>query len=620
MITQSKEATPERRARVHAMLMKSDNGRFNFQDNSAIIFCLHFSVFLFMVGVLVYFFNISRAIFGTLVWWIAIITICYALLTVMPIFYPDELLYTPFSSLVLRTYLGFPYAASHVFTWIKPLRRLADTTRKHYREMRDRYSDGFFEGKTKLAEEAASKPSSEIDTEVLERTMLVLNEDHALNAFFDTIPGFCDSKLVQKPLRSRVMTKLEQSLDGFLDRSFSSHLVTESVRRDRLITCLNAAHSALGPSAVSKILGDFFKRPRDEALKSVAIGHSLRPWGHNSDDLIRSNVRTIIACIITRARNRDEQWTVLVKEVYGVQDGAFRDYLEHGDSVLLAILITIAREGLRTGRSERGVLESLSQFDICNTVVELQRNFCTLWNEIVQEARSEGASNTPTEILSGIYRLFVPLHQGTDSSPTQLSASADSNNDLDINPSPTPSYPPCNVPSHRPSSAVHGPATTSPTAPPPIQRSKSRKFLPYLCSTSHWQAPLAVSPEVVTENTLSSNAGTFVASGTAYTADPILGSTSGSGPARQQAEETRTIPVSATVGTFPTVVPILASHSTVPAVLPLSTGPTVTQLDNAPHTPGTPPSTSTTAALAISPHVTTVSGQYPGVSVRTTGN
>ena len=44
------------------------------------------------------------------------------------------------------------------------------------------------------------KPSSKIDTLILERILHTLNEDRALETFFDSIPGFCDSELCMLPL------------------------------------------------------------------------------------------------------------------------------------------------------------------------------------------------------------------------------------------------------------------------------------------------------------------------------------------------------------------------------------------------------------------------------------
>ena len=87
------------------------------------------------------------------------------------------------------------------------------------------------------------------------------------------------------------------------------------------------------------------------------IGRTLVRWDHSGDDLIAPDVRMIGACIIARMRDRDDRWTNLVKERFGVPDGVFRDYLAHGDIMLLVILIHVTLEEVRTGRSERGVPE-----------------------------------------------------------------------------------------------------------------------------------------------------------------------------------------------------------------------------------------------------------------------
>jgi len=85
---------------------------------------------------------------------------------VVPVFLPEGLLYTPFSSLALRVYLVFPPAAYQVCSRIRPLRGLSNDIKEHYRDLRDRYIEEFMEGKIKSVEEAASKPSSEIDKSI----------------------------------------------------------------------------------------------------------------------------------------------------------------------------------------------------------------------------------------------------------------------------------------------------------------------------------------------------------------------------------------------------------------------------------------------------------------------
>ena len=197
--TQKTEYSPETRARFHAKYAKK-YGALIF-DDSKYLLCLHLSLFLFAAGLLVYFFNTNRATFDVVVSLIAIATVYYALSTLSPFTEHDISWDTPFSPMVLRVYLGVLNTVVQVFSWIKPLHGLSTEAKKHHRDLSDRYRRGVSDGNAKLLEKEASKRSSEIDAEVVERMLLALDEDHAFEIFFDTIPGFCGSKLVQ-PLYS----------------------------------------------------------------------------------------------------------------------------------------------------------------------------------------------------------------------------------------------------------------------------------------------------------------------------------------------------------------------------------------------------------------------------------
>jgi len=77
-------------------------------------------------------------------------------------------------------------------------------------------------------------------------------------------------------------------------------------------------------------------------------------------------------------------------------------------------------------REALSILPSVLKFDILNTLPELQHDFCTLWNDIVQQAQSSGTENNPfMEILSGIWGLYIALHGTTASNydPLRLPAS-----------------------------------------------------------------------------------------------------------------------------------------------------------------------------------------------------
>ena len=633
-LTQNEEYSPETRGRFRAKVAYV-YGPLTFDGDGKYLFCLHLSFFLFAAGLLIYFFNINRATFGAVVWWVAITTVLYTIISVRAISQCNMLYVTPFSPMILRVYLGVLHAMVKVFSRIKLLHGLSVEATEHHLHLSDRYEVGVIEGNAKLLEDAASKPSWNIDAEILERMLNVVGEDHKLEALFEAIPGFCDSKLVQNHLLPWVGFKLRRSLVAFLDRTFSSHLVPESVRNDRLITCLNAAHSALGPIGVSHILANVFDGHRDEALKSVEIGHSLVWWDHNSDGLYNPVVRRLVAPIITGAQDRNDRWTTLVKEVFGVPDEVFRDYLARGDSVLLAVLIHVTHGAFLADHLERGILESLSRFDIHNTAAELQQDFCTLWNAIVQEAKNDRFGSTRTQILAGIRHLFAPLHQGTNASPNQFPAPLDSIDDSDPILSWPPLYPSCNIPGHHPDLAAQAP-------PPPsiirrhsepaigvsvVQRPQSSHRLGCTKSYGHLPAvpwptqpgcppksalrpalvrppPFTNSRDVVTKDAMPDFADI------SGTADPNHGSTSRSGPIVRREEETRPAPISVVPGFLPSPFPTPAlSHSAISAMPPSSIDPAPEQTQFL-HRPPEAPTLTTTPS---SPHV---SNQHlsPGIA------
>ena len=412
--TQQPWHTPDQRARVRAYFASHPWGPYVTWGSDRPPFYLHISLFLFMAGCAIYLFNLDRTVFYAVICWITIFTTAYTIVTVGGIFVPHELLYTPFSPLLLQAFLAISYAVFQVCSYIKPLDILFNGAKKRYRRLSDRYSDGFIPGIWKVAEENASNPSSEIDSSVIERIFLALDDDHALEAFFNTIPGFCNSNIVEVPLPSPVGIKLRQALDGFLDRTFSFNSIPESVKSDRLFTCLNAAHAALEPSAISDILDDIFNGRWGEVLQSVEIGLSLRSWGHGKNDSIDLNIQRIVASIVARARRQDDRWTRLAKDEFGVPDRVFRDYLAHGDTIPLAILIHTTRQALQNRRPQRDVLRSLSRIRIHDTLPVLQQEFCALWNEIVLGARNEGPDQSAIYILPEIRHLFEALHQGTN--------------------------------------------------------------------------------------------------------------------------------------------------------------------------------------------------------------
>jgi hypothetical protein len=456
--------SPEKQARIRAFLANGSHKSHLLTGGDGLIGYVHLAIFLFVVGAVIYLYHVNHTIFIVVAVWIGYAAIAYLFFTLLPIFVSDIFMCTPLSPIVLHLSLGISYVVIGVFSCTTRCHRLRD-------DIKMRYQIGFMSGKFREIKATASKPSSKIDALVLEEFFFSLDGDSALENFIDTIPGFCNSPLVCAGFPPSLQEKLQQALYGFLDQTFSFSSVSDSVRSYRLISCLNAAHAALPPNVTLRIFDDILDGRWTEALQSVEIGHSLRRWGLLKDNSIDLKVRRIIACIVACTRGRDERWITLGEDEFGVQGRVLRDYVAHGNSPLLAVLIHVIRQSLAGNhRSQQEVLRSLSKFDIIDTLPGLQDNFCALWNELVQEARNRVDPSFPIEILREISRLYISLHQGTDSDAVPIDEPA-----FNL-------YPFCNISGHHryPTASTH---TGGPSA------STSRTEIP------SWRIQLGDSPD-----------------------------------------------------------------------------------------------------------------------------
>ena len=94
---------------------------------------------------------------------------------------------------------------------------------------------------SKLAEDQAQELVPRFDGEVLRRTLYMLRSDDDLEQFFEAIPGFCASKIVDNPrfsLDALGLPRLAETLIGFWNRTLSSNQVTEPIKVRRLVVCV----------------------------------------------------------------------------------------------------------------------------------------------------------------------------------------------------------------------------------------------------------------------------------------------------------------------------------------------------------------------------------------------
>jgi hypothetical protein len=425
---------------------------------------LHLSLFLFFGGLIIFLFNVDREVFLWVVSWIGIFSMVYWFITLLPLIRQDSPYYSPLSIPIWYLYASIPYITFTILAFIATFGFSSYETWRRFHDMSDVYRGWMLGGVEKKAEESAEEQSSKIDVGILDWTISALGDDHSLEKFIEAVPGFFNSKLVkdiQERLPIDLSVRFYQALKEFLVRTLSSNSVIDKVKLHRLDISLSAINFKRF-FGVLEILEYILLYHWDQVPKSVEICHTLAPWCTSSDRLIARYAQTIVAKVLATVRERDDRWIELAAHVYGLPERDLRDIVSHDhDSGSLALLIHLTRRSFRSDlRFE--VLGAFTQIDISNTLSGLQHDFCTLWNELVQEATNQGFFSTPVCILREIRHNYFALHQGTDAAPTAFSPSTDYSNNILIHPS---SYPSCNIPSHRRDYVpVHVP--TQPVHPP----------------------------------------------------------------------------------------------------------------------------------------------------------
>ncbi|KAH9983038.1 hypothetical protein BJV74DRAFT_852179 [Russula compacta] len=303
----------------------------------------------------------------------------------------------------------------------------------------DQFRKWFLQGLEKITQETARIPSSEIDRRVLTWTFDSLDEDHELERFFSSIPGFCSSTVVADPHGTFIRPNESKLIIS---------LVPNTIKQRRSAICMKAMNAASLPLN-GRIFRRIFSEEWNGFLSSVELGQLLRRVDH-SDPSAALYSQCAISIIISRDRERDNRWFELTTGHLGVSGPVLRNYLAHGDSVLLANCIYISRyiieafikEGWRRPFHSRSkTLEWATKFDIQRTLPGLQHDFCRLWNDIVHKAHNPEVDNMEEFYILHLRHLrnaYISLHQA-------FSADTDIDDYVLDNPS---SYPLCTIQSH----------------------------------------------------------------------------------------------------------------------------------------------------------------------------
>jgi hypothetical protein len=448
---------------------------------------LHLSLFLFFGGLAIFLFNVDKEVFICVVCWIGLSSMVYLLTTLLPLIRPDSPYNTPLSTPAWFLYPRIQYMVLKVptfivafiiiFIWIsatiifKVLSFITSNQIQRYGEQfLDQISEYYHVTQTsniwerhlrrwmsgsveKKAKETAEKQLSEIDIRILTWTISALGDDDSLEKFFEALPGFFNSKLVgDLRLPYHISNGLSDALDGFVGRTLTSNSVIDKVKLHRLDISL-AAMNVISIYDISSILWSVLYEHWNHMSPTVETGRTLARWCTSNYRRTALYAQGIVSRVLSTVRERDHRWVELAAPICGLSERDLLEIATRGDdSVSLAILIRATREAFRS--SDSGGVDGLTQFDIRNTLSGMQHDFCTLWNEIVQEAKNQGPITTPVGILREIRHHYLALHQGTDVAPTAFSPSTVDHDPILLYPS---SYPLCDIASHRADSIAQVP-------------------------------------------------------------------------------------------------------------------------------------------------------------------
>ena len=455
-----KRLSAHKRVRVHAFFSEGVEKFLLPWMVEALPTLLHLSLYLFFSGLVLFLWHLNLTIFKLVLSWVSICTVLYGCFTVMPIISPDSPYHTPLSSSMWFVATWIPFVILRAIRWLGK-QFSCQATNGRLRDLERKYRKLLSQGMRKSAEVTARTLRSEIDNRTFMRTFESLDDDSKIERFFAGLPGFRDSRVVTNPLLSlteKQKSRLSEELTEFMDRTFSSDLLPESVKNQRAIICVKVIDPAHFPKAFQWMFDKIVSEDQYESFLTPKIGHIVKGWGNRGDQRTDLLVKAMVSGIIARAQRNNDRWFTLASNELGVRKSVLQDYATQGDNLSLAILIHVIRNHFHLFHGQNWqfkfsfILETASQFNMQDTSPDLQHEFCVLWNEVVHHAKGNNSRLIPEYILRCIRNIYIALHKNTDAAPTRFSSFTSDDDRVLLEPS---SYPACNVPDHHPDSASH---------------------------------------------------------------------------------------------------------------------------------------------------------------------
>jgi hypothetical protein len=421
---------------------------------------LHASLGLFLAGLVIFSFGSNSAVFKVVVSWVGLCTLIYVFFTLRPFFRHESPYHTPLTRPLWLLYSGTLSLPVRTLRWFTAFNCFSEKTWDHFGHLKDDYGRRFSHRIEEAAEESALRSSAQIDSSILLWALQSSDGDHELERFFSSIPDFCGSRVLDDPMaafKTQNGEKMADALIGLLARTLSSHAVPRSTKQRRIMTCNRAMAKASLPIN-RRTLGRVLYKDWSGLLNSVEFGLLLRNASY-SDEFAKYYSECVVSVIIATVQEHDDRWFELATSQLRMSRTTLENYLAHGDSMLLANCIFISRRTFEAYDkhgwncdvySWSKTLESVSRFNVQDTLPELQHEFCDMWNELVRNTGDRRSRNLPIYILKHIRNVYFELHRGTIAFPTAFTDATPNNDSILLFPS---SYPSCMIERHHPKSS-----------------------------------------------------------------------------------------------------------------------------------------------------------------------
>ena len=425
----------------------------------------HISIFLFLAGHVIFLSSLNHTVFMVVFTCVATCAALYLCFILSPLLLYDSPYYTPLFSFVRSCMAAVPWLTlKFIYYATEGVYFINYYTKLRVLDLARFYQRRTFIGMMEEVADLAQSRALELDTPAMSRMFDSLDGDQDMMQFLASIPGFYGSTEVEKDaqvLEYLNSTQLPSAIVSFMDKSWSSGLLTGPQKKRRIEVCLKAI------TADHLLLRYTFRQTlrsmRSRIFDCVDFVLGVERYNDDSDAWTKHYAQCIIAVAINRIQEYGNNWSDIVQRQLGLSLYSFAEYRSQGDSVKFLNFIRITQDLMslhlnRKGQFEPGkichsVLSEVRKFNAIGVVPELRHQFCDLWSDLVDKAQGPQGSFTARttnaiRILSLIRTVYLPLHQGTSSAPVAFSALTNDHDPILLMES---SYARCDVESHQPS-------------------------------------------------------------------------------------------------------------------------------------------------------------------------